>query len=925
MRLEHWFYTIPLRLRSLLRRDNVEQDLDDELRDHMERKIEEYIARGSTPEEARYAALRAMQGLEQRKEECRDMRHVAGIENLTQEFRFGVRMLAKAPAFTAAAVVTLALGIGGTTAVFSLIHAVMLRSLPVSEPENLYRIGEGYDVGPNAELEGHWGLYSMDLYTRLKAALPEFQDVAAFEASSWGVVVRREGRNALSQSLRKEFVTGNYFRTLGIRSLVGHLISESDDRAGSPPVAVLSYQAWQNNFAGDPALLGSSIVIGGHPFSVIGITPPGFFGDTLRAEPTELWLPMQQEPLLNPTDSALNSPGDLWVRAIGRLRTGEDITGIGPRLTGILRRWLLTDSGYPAWMPDIKRTLGNQEINLIPATGGVTEMKGDYQRSLQVLFAFCGLVLLIACVNIANLLLARELARRRQTALRIAVGASRIRIVRQSLIESILLALLGSAVGLLVAKGLARLIVTLTFSSSEFLSSEPTLSAPILLFSLAMVGLTSIMFGAVPAWLASHADPAETLRGMGRSTADEASAPRQGFLVLQAALSVLLLAGTGLLTRSLKNLEQQNFGFETANRIDVTVDAAPNPYDFKKLATLFRKVEEGVNQLPGVENAGLATNAPLNVLNMTDRVYVDGHPAQALTGLESWWGRVTPRYLSAVGQNLLRGRQFKESDNDSGELVAIVNQSFVNKYLLQEEALGKRFGIFKPVFSKTFRIVGIVRDAKYEEAKTPARSMFFLPESQEAGLNHEYDLPDHFSHRLAGLVVTTHLPVGTLEHALKEAFHKIDPDLAVVSIRTMKEHVDRALSQQHAVATLATIFSIMALILAGVGLYGVTAFTVLQRTNEIGVRMVLGADRREVIRLVLLGAFKSVAIGLGLGIALVPMAGKALSFQLYGVSLWDPLPLSVAVLSLAASALMASIVPALRAASIEPVTVLRLE
>ncbi len=845
------------------------------------------------------------------------------MRQLISEIGYSFRQFGLCPVHTVSVVLTLALGIGGTTAVFSLIHAVMLRSLPVSEPGSLYRIGEGYEVGPTALLEGHWGLYSMSLYTRLKAALPEFQDVAAFEARPWGVVVRRQGGNALSQSLRKEFVTGNYFRTLGIRSQVGRLISESDDRAGSSPVAVLSYQTWQKNFAGDPALLGSSVFIGGHPFSVIGITPPGFFGDTLSAEPTELWLPMQQERLVNPTDSALNAPGDLWVRAIGRLRPGADIAGIGPRLTGILRRWLLDESGYPAWMPDIKRALADQEINLIPATGGVTEMKGDYQRSLQILLAVCGLVLLIACVNIANLLLARELTRRRQTALRIAVGASRMRIVRQSLIESILLALLGSAVGLFVADAVARLIVTLTFPSSEFLSSEQTLSAPVLLFSLVMVGMTSIMFGAVPAWLASHTDPAETLRGMGRSTRDEASAPRQSFLVLQAALSVLLLAGTGLLTRSLKNLEGQNFGFETANRINVKLDAAPSPYDFKKIATLFRKIEDGVNQLPGVENAGLATNAPLNVFNMSDRVFVEGHPAQARSELETSWARVTPRYLSAVGQILLRGRQFKESDNDSGELVAIVNQSFVNKFLPHEEAVGKRFGIFNPALSKTFRIVGIVRDAKYDEAKTPAHPMYFVPESQEAALNP--DLPDHFSHRLAGLVVVTHLPAGTLEPALKQLINKIDPDLAVVSIGTMKEHVDRALSQPHAVATLATIFSIVALILAGVGLYGVTAFTVLQRTNEIGVRMVLGADRREVIRLVLLGAFKNVAIGLGLGIALVPMAGKVLSFQLYGVSLWDPVPLAVAVLSLAACALMASIVPALRATLIEPVTVLRLE
>jgi ABC-type antimicrobial peptide transport system permease subunit len=327
-------------------------------------------------------------------------------------------------------------------------------------------------------------------------------------------------------------------------------------------------------------LVGSSLIIGGHPFTLVGITPPGFFGDTLRSEPPDLWLPIQQELLLNPTDSLLNSPGAAWVRIIGRLRHSATISGISPRLTGILRQWLLNESAYPAvWIPEVRRTLPDQHIDIIPATGGVTEMKGEYQRSLRILFAVCVLVLLIACTDIANLQLARQITRRRLTALRIAVGASRKRILRLSLVESLLLALLGSAAGLIGADAAVQLIVNLAFPSSEFLLSVKSSSAPILLFSLESAFLTSVVFGAAPASLASHTDPVEALRGGGRATRDESSLPRQVFLVLQAAFSVWLVVVAGLLTHSLSNLQHQEFGFETINGINVQLDSAPAPYN----------------------------------------------------------------------------------------------------------------------------------------------------------------------------------------------------------------------------------------------------------------------------------------------------------------------------------------------------------
>jgi predicted permease len=580
-------------------------------------------------------------------------------------------------------------------------------------------------------------------------------------------------------------------------------------------------------------------------------------------------------------------------------------------------------------MPEIRRTLSDQRIDIISAAGGITEMKGEYQRSLRILFGVCALVLLIACTNIANLLLAREITRRRQTALRIAVGASRKRILRLSLVESMILALLGSAAGLFVADGAVRLIVNLAFHSAEFLSSYTASVRPILLFSLAMACLTTVVFGAAPAWLASHTDPVQALRGAGRATRDEFSLPRQAFLVLQAAFSVLLVVVAGLLTHSLSNLQHQQFGFDTANGVHVQLEAAPAPYNFERLARLANEIEDRVNRLPGVESAGLITYGPLNGLSLTEHVFVEGSSTSTLIGsawkTESSWARVTPRYLPAVGHTLLRGRNFTNADNTSAELVAVVNQSFVNQYLAGEEPLGKRFGIFKPVYAKTFRIIGVVRDAKYEVANLPARPMFFLPAAQQATFSNEFNWPEHFSHRIGGLALKTKLPPSELEPVLKKAISAVDPDVTIVSIRTMKEHVDRALSQQHAVASLARLFSIVALILAGVGLYGVASYTVSQRTNEIGVRMVLGANRQEIIRLVMHGAFKNVVIGLLLGIPLALAAGKLISAQLYGVSMWDPLALSVAIVALGFCAFVAVIIPAVRAASTEPVEALRVE
>ena len=407
------------------------------------------------------------------------------MRSLLGNLRYALRQFRLSPVFTAAAVFTLALGIGGTTAIFTLIDAVMLRSLPVFNPGTLYRIGDGDDCCVEGGPQDRWGMYSYALYERLKAETPEFEDVAAFQAAGGArLSVRREGAELAAKPLRCEYVTGNYFSTLGLKAFGGRLLTVNDDTPAAPPVAVLSHHAWQIAYGGDRSVLGSTFMVEGHPFTVIGVAPPGFFGETLRSDPADMWIPVHQEAMIVGDGALLHQSVPAWLRMIGRLRPGASTTGIAPRLTGVLRQWMQHDAGYPSnWMPDVIRMLPKQVINIVPAGAGVAEMKEEYGSSLRILLAVCGMVLLIGCANVANLLLARSATRRTQTAVRLAVGASRRQIVIQALTESVLLAIGGCLAGLVVAGAAARLLLALAFQNSHFL---PIGSAP----SLAVLGVS---------------------------------------------------------------------------------------------------------------------------------------------------------------------------------------------------------------------------------------------------------------------------------------------------------------------------------------------------------------------------------------------------------------------------------------------------
>jgi predicted permease len=538
-------------------------------------------------------------------------------------------------------------------------------------------------------------------------------------------------------------------------------------------------------------------------------------------------------------------------------------------------------------------------------------------------------VLLIACANVANLLLARGVTRRSQTAVRLALGATRRQIISQALTESVLLAIGGGIAGLLVAIAAARLLVALAFHSAHFVPISAVPSPLVLAFAFGLALLTGTIFGAAPAWFATRTSPAEALRGSGRSTSDHASFARKGLLIVQATLSVVLVAGSTMLARSLNKLEHQDFGYQIQGRVIVSLHNPATGHTLPQLEALYRQMEEGLNRLPGVQGSGLALYNPLTD-NWGEMIMVAGHPPPKM-GEEDGasWDRVSANFLQNFGMTVLRGRDFTAADNENTAPVAIVNQTFVKRFFKSgEDPLDQHFGLDLPQNAGTFRIIGIVRDAKFAgwALDKPAFPMFYVPLAQN--VDYKDDLMTSVearSHFIGGAMLVTNTPTGVLEPLVTRMLAELDPNMTVTSIRTMQQEVELSFDQERAVASLAGLFGIVALILAAIGLYGVTAYTVAQRTNEIGIRMALGANRANVVQLILRGAFQRVVIGLLLGLPLAVGAGRLISAQLYGVSSWDPLALGVATGALAICSFFAAIIPASRAASISPMTALRTE
>lgn len=846
---------------------------------------------------------------------------------MLQDIRYALRQLRKSPGFTLTAVLTLALGIGANTAIFTLVHGILLRRLPVADPSQLYRVGDTDNCCVNGGFvseNGDFDIFSYDLYQHLKNSAPEFEHLAAVAAGNWQWSVRRG--TTFSKELRGEFVSGNYFATLGLNPDQGRLFSESDDTPTAAPAIVLSYPAWQTEFAGDPAIIGSTISIMTRPFTVIGITPPGFFGERVSDQTPDFWMPLATEPYVRGSNSILHQPDLNWLYALGRVRPGTNIAALQSKLSASLRQWLSTRSRYTEH--GRSTIIPKQHVVIVPGGGGIQSFQQQTGSGLRMLMILSTVVLLIACANIANLLLARSTARRGDIAVRMAIGAGRRRVMRQIITESVVLGCIGGIVGLAVAYAGAHTILNLAFPHARNMPIDANPSPTILGFALLVSIITGILFGVGPAWLASHAQPAEVLRGTSRTTRDHSSLPQKLLVVFQAALSLILITSAILMSRSLIHLEHQDFGIATSNRYVLHIDTAGTGYGIDRLQTLYQQMEDRFSALPGVANVGMALYSPLEGDNWGECVIPQGHAAPGPNEhCGSTWDRVSPRFLDAVGVPILRGRNFTSQDTANSPMVAVVNETFAKKFFPNQDPIGQHFGIDIAQFSGAFQIVGVFRDFKMNNPRDPVRPVFLRPLAQYYSGYGKTPLStaEAQSMFINSIVLNFNRPQTNAEELVRRTLTDIDPNLTVMDFRSLDTQVAGNFTEDRLVARLTSLFGVLALILASVGLYGVMSYFVARRTGEIGIRMALGATRSGVVRMVLTGALWQILIGLAIGIPAALLAGHLMASQLYGVSAYDPLALFVAVTTLALCTLVSGFIPARRASSIEPMQALRTE
>lgn len=844
-----------------------------------------------------------------------------------KDIQLAVRQFLKSPGFALTVILTISLGIGANTAIFTLVHAILLKSLPVADPASLYRIGDLDDCCVNGGFEsdnGDFDLFSYDLYKEFERTTPEFEQLAAMQSGRNMMNVRSGSTGAKSE--RTEYVSGNYFSTFGIGPYAGRVFQSSDDTPGAAPVAVMSFDAWQAAHGGDPKLVGSTLYIQGQPITIVGISPPGFFGDRIDADPPAIWIPLNLEPVLEKETSILKQPDTNWLYALGRAKPGTNPRSLEQKISNNLRQWMATQPAYSANGNDTQ--IPKQHVIIVPGGAGIQNLQQEAGQGLRLLTMISALVLLVACANIANLLLARGATRRAETSIRTALGAARGRLIRQALVESVLLGGAGGIVGIGIAYAGARMILALAFPDSTQIPIHASPSVVVLGFAFALSLLTGVIFGIVPAWISSHADPAEALRGMNRSTRDRSLLPQKGLIVLQAALSLVLLIGAGLMTRTLRNLERQNFGITTVNRYVLHLDPAGAGYDATRIGALNERMEREFAALPGVRSVGLALYSALEGNNWGEGIRIEGRPApgpQENNG--SSWDRVSAHFFDTIGQPVIRGRGITEQDTATSRMIAVVNQAFVKKFFPSEDPIGRHFGTFAQKYAGDYEIVGIVADAKYNNPREPARPMYFRPLTQLNTTVTERSFKTAETRSMFPNSITVQFSGETsaLETMARRTLANINPDLTIIDFKSLDYQVAGNFNQERLISRLTTLFGVLALALASVGLYGITAYSVARRTNEIGVRMALGANRGNVVAMVLRSASIQVGLGLLIGVPVALIGGHFMASQLYGVSAYDPFSIAGAILILAAFAAIAGFIPARRAASIEPMQALRTE
>jgi macrolide transport system ATP-binding/permease protein len=900
------------------------REIDDELQFHIERQAQEYIATGLTPQEARRKSVVAFGGIESVRAQSHEQRPSFFLETLLQDVSYALRQLRKSRGFTVTAVLTLALGIGANAAIFTLVNAVLLKNLPVVDPDTLIRIGNTSECCVNSGIQdpGNYALFATDTWQQLQKTLPEFEELAAMQSGFGTIIARRDKTQEVARSVIGEFVSGNYFRTFGLQPSIGRLFTDADNVQGAPLVAVMSYDLWQSGHNADPSVVGSAFWINTKPVTIVGIAPKGFYGDRLSSDPPDFYLPIESIPVLT-NRTFVHEPGMRWLYIIGRVKPGVAMAPLQAKITELVRQSFAATTTFSSELG--KRYLAKVSVTLSPGGAGIQSMQDDYASKLKLLMWISGLVLLIACANIANLLLVRGMNRHTEMSVRTALGAARTRIVRQLLTESIVLSMIGGIAGLIVAYAGTRLLLAMAFPGAQSVPIDASPSGLVLAFAFGVSLFTGILFGVAPAWIASNANPADALRGGTRTTTSGVSLLQRSLVVLQSALALVLLVGAGMFIQSLSKLRNIDLKLNSTNRYIVHFNPQAAGYSPAQVEALYRTIEDQFHAIPGIQKVGISSYTPMEANNMGDGVQIQGQP-DPNDGAS--WLRGNAEYFDSVGTHILMGRGFTTQDTSSSPAVAVVNQAFVKKFFKPgENPIGRRFGSPGTQSSGDFEIVGVVEDTAYNSATWKDHRMYFIPMTQRIPESARRRPIEQDTGLYAGaIVIQNDRPMDNMQSIARQTLAAINPNLSVVKFQTLNEQIADRFTQDRMITRLMTLFSILALLLATLGLYGVTAYTVARRTSEIGIRMALGANRSSVVGMIMRGAMLQTAIGLAaIGIPVAWFCVRYIQSQLYETKGINFTVLTIATLTLTVAAAAAGLIPAQRAASTNPSQALRTE
>lgn len=873
------------------RRQRMEHDLARELSYHIDRRAADLTASGMSEPEARRQAAIEFGGVTQAEEEVREVWFWRWLHELGRDVRYGARALKNSPGFTATAVLSLALGIGANVAIFSILYALVLRSLPVADPQRLVVVTRN-----NASVP-------YPLYRHFRDNSRTMDGVIAFRTFPVRLTVGGEAERGTGV-----MVSGSYFDVLGVRPLLGSVLDDADDQTpGSGgwrgPVAVIGHGYWMRRFGGARDVIGKSIQINGSPFTIAGVAPPGFAGTEVGETP-DVYAPIILQGTLMPgLSSALEQPQSNWIRIMCRLKPDVSVQRAEAELNALHQIYvqnMLRDPMLAKRGNEWRERQFAQRIALPPGNSGISGLRNQYAKPLWVLMTVMGLVLLIACANVANLLLSRAAARRREIAIRLGLGAPRSRLIAQLLTESLLLAVAGGAAGLLLARWMRDVLV-------GYLPPDRSLSVPLdttaLLFALALAGGSVLLFGVVPAFTSTKVDVADAMKG-----GDHAAGPgrlffRKGLVAFQMSLSFILLAGAALFLRSLHGLNSVDVGFEREKILVASIDAPK---------AAFPRVLDEMRRLPGVVAAGFANAAPLSA-NTGWNVFVPGYVPKPVEPRDSpWVGFISPGYFAAMNTPLLAGRDFDERDAAPERDVMIVNETFAKHFFEGRNPVGQRIGTTRDVYN--YEIVGVVKDSKYTGLREdkPVR-MMYVP-----------DRPGPWaSSGVSVLHVRTAGDPGALTPAIRDALRRLDPGIVVFDVHTVAEQIDRATLKERLVGVTTTLFGVLALLLAAIGLYGVMSYGVQRRTREFGIRMAIGARAGSLVSLVVREALLMFIGGAAIGLIAMWALGRLVASILFGIEPNDPLSTIAAAVVLAIAALLAAWIPARRAARVDPTQALR--